>query len=87
MLPTHFGETDLVAYESAAMLFIDAVTEPHAYDAMLRRGGPAEGWLFSMDRYGSGSDRGDGAFTARRGMTLPPLLCVSPMMLENMLNA
>jgi hypothetical protein len=65
----NFSETDRVAYESAAMLFIDAGTEPHAYDAMLRQGGPARGWLFGMDRYGSASDRGNGAFTARRGMT------------------
>src|SRR5262245_58410502 len=41
----NFSETDTMAYESAAKLFLDQGTEPHAYDAMLRRGGPANGWL------------------------------------------
>jgi hypothetical protein len=56
-----------VADESAAMLFIDAGTEPHAYDAMLHRGGPAKGWLFGMDRYGSASDRGGWSIYCEKG--------------------
>ncbi len=83
----NLSETDRMVYEEAAMLFIDAGMEPHSYDAALRQGGPANGWLFGMDRYGSASDRGDGAFTARRGTTLPPLPCVSPTIQESMLSA
>jgi hypothetical protein len=63
----NFSETDRVAYESAAMLFIDAGTKPHAYDAMLRQGGPAKGWLFGMDRYGSASDRGGWSIYCEKG--------------------
>ncbi len=54
----NFSETHELAYESAALQFIDARTSPQEYDKMLRRGGPAEGWLFSMGRYGCASDRG-----------------------------
>jgi len=54
----NLSETDRMVYEEAAMLFIDTEMESHTYDAALRRGGPAKGWLFSMDRYGCASDRG-----------------------------
>lgn len=54
----NFNETDVLTYGSAATLFIDAQTSPQAYDAMLRQGGPAKGWMFGMDRYGIASDRG-----------------------------
>jgi len=63
----NYSETGRMEYESAAMLFIDAGTEPHAYDAMLRRGGPANGWLFGMDRYGSVSDRGGWSIYCEKG--------------------
>lgn len=54
----NFDETQTMTYESAAMRFITARTRSQDYDAMLRRGGPAEGWLFGVDRYGCASDRG-----------------------------
>jgi hypothetical protein len=63
----NFSETDTLAYESAAMLFIDAGMEPHAYDAMLRQGGPAKGWLFGMDRYGSASNQGGWSIYCEKG--------------------
>jgi hypothetical protein len=63
----NFNETDRMVYEAAAMLFVDAGTEPHAYDAMLRRGGPANGWLFGVDRYGSASDRGGWSIYCEKG--------------------
>jgi hypothetical protein len=45
----NLSETDRMVYEEAAMLFIDAGMEPHSYDAALRQGGPANGWLFGME--------------------------------------
>lgn len=63
----NFSETNRMVYESAAMLFIDAGTEAHAYDAMLRQGGPANGWLFGMGRYGSASDRGGWSIYCEKG--------------------
>lgn len=62
-----FSETSALAFESAAALFIDARIEPHAYDAMLRQGGPTKGWLFGMDRYGSASDRGGWSIYCEKG--------------------
>ncbi len=62
-----FSETKKITYESAAMLFIDAETEQHTYDAMLRKGGPASGWLFGMDRYGSASDKGGWSIYCEKG--------------------
>lgn len=55
----NFSETDGVSHESASLLLIDATTEPDTDDAMMRLGGPTEGWLFGMDRFGSASDRGE----------------------------
>lgn len=55
----NFGVTDVLTYESAAMMFIDKGIEPHVYEAKLTEGGPAKGWLFGVDRYGSASDQGD----------------------------
>lgn len=63
----NFSRTDRMLYESASTLFIDAGTEPQAYDAMLRQGGPANGWLFGMDRYGSASDRGGWSIYCEKG--------------------
>ena len=63
----NLSETDRMVYEEAAMLFIDAGMEPHSYDAALRQGGPANGWLFGMDRYGSASDRGGWSIYCEKG--------------------
>lgn len=63
----NFSETDQMVYEVAAMLFIDAKTEPHAYDTMLRQGGPTDGWLFGVDRYGSASDQGGWSIYCEKG--------------------
>lgn len=63
----NFRETDQVAYESAAMVFIDARTEPHEYNTILRSGGPTKGWLFRMDRYGIASDRGGWSIYCEKG--------------------
>jgi hypothetical protein len=54
----NFNKTDTMTYDSAAMRFITEGTSEHDYDAMLRQGGPAHGWLFGIDRYGCSSDRG-----------------------------
>lgn len=63
----NLSETDdQFVYESAA-LFIDAKTEPSVYDAMLRRGGPANGWLFRMDRYGCASNKGGWGIYCEKG--------------------
>lgn len=63
----NFSETDVMAYESAVMLFIDTETKPQSYDAMLRQGGPAQGWLFGMDRFGSASDLGGWSIYCEKG--------------------
>lgn len=55
----NFNEGNFKVFESAAMIFVDANTDPSAYDNMLRQGGPAKGWLFGMDRYGVAADRGN----------------------------
>ena len=54
----NFSETATMTYDSAAMRFITADTSSQNYDAMLRQGGAAQGWLFGVDRYGCSSDRG-----------------------------
>lgn len=43
---------------SSALLFVDPTTEPAAYAARLRQGGPAEAWLYDMDRFACASDGG-----------------------------
>jgi len=63
----NFSETDQMAYESAATLFIDAATKPHAYDAMLRRDRSGQGWLYGMDRYGCTSNRGGWSIYCEKG--------------------
>ncbi|WP_026792549.1 hypothetical protein [Pleomorphomonas oryzae] len=54
----NFSKTERTEYGSADMLFIDAETKPDEYGARLREGGPASGWLYVVDFYGSASDRG-----------------------------
>jgi len=63
----NFDEMSKVEDELAAAVFIDAETEPHAYDAMLREGGAAEGWLFGMDRYGGASSQGGWCIYCEKG--------------------
>jgi hypothetical protein len=74
----NFSETDGMPYESAAMSFIDTETEPHAYDAMLRQGGPAKGWLFGMDRFGSASDRGGWSIYCEKGNDIAAIALRQP---------
>jgi hypothetical protein len=66
----NFSETDRLVYREAAMLFTDKGTKPSAYDTILRRGGPANGWLFGTDRYGSASDRGEWSIYCEKGNDL-----------------
>jgi hypothetical protein len=69
------------AYGNFSAIFIESGMTAAQYDAELRRGGPAEGWLFSMDHYGCASDIGrwiiycekdnDVAVVALRGWKTP----------------
>lgn len=63
----NFSEMDRRTDEFGAVLFLDAETGPHSYDAMLRRGGPANGWLFGTDRYGSASNLGGWSIYCEKG--------------------
>lgn len=63
----NFDEMSKVEDGLAAAVFIDAETEPYAYDAMLREGGAAEGWLFGMDRYGGASSQGGWCIYCEKG--------------------
>jgi hypothetical protein len=45
-------------YGQAVAIFLEAQTTGVDFDTQLRRGEPATGWLFSMDRYGCSSDGG-----------------------------
>lgn len=54
----NLSRTRTVAYSHAAVIFLEAQVTGVEYDAQLRSGGPATGWLFSMDRYGCASDGG-----------------------------
>lgn len=40
-------------------IFIEDGMTPAVYDAQIRRGGPASGWLFGVDHYGCASDVGN----------------------------
>jgi hypothetical protein len=55
----NFSRTQVLEYQVAEALFLERRTSEAEYDFWLRRGGPAEAWLFSMDRYGCASDKGE----------------------------
>ena len=46
-------------YREAPAIFFDSGMTGAEFDLQLRRGGPATGWLFSMDHYGCASDCGN----------------------------
>ena len=54
----NLSRTHTMAYSQAAAIFLDAQMTGVEYDVQLRSGGPATGWLFSIDRYGCASDGG-----------------------------
>jgi hypothetical protein len=46
-----YDESDMICFEEGAV--------GNEYESKLKEGGPANGWLFSMDRYGCASDKGN----------------------------
>ena len=46
------------AFREVPAIFFESGMTGAEYDARLRRGGPATGWLFGMDHYGCASNRG-----------------------------
>ena len=52
------SRTEVMDFEKACSIFLDSTINENEYYEQLRTGGPAEGWLFSMDRYGCASDKG-----------------------------
>lgn len=63
----NFSNSSTLTYENAAKVFLEATSQPDDYDAMLRDGGPASGWLFRMDRYGCASDLGGWSIYCEKG--------------------
>jgi len=55
----NFSQTSTLEYQEAAAVFLEEGVTGSDYDSRLRNGGPAEGWLFAMDRYGCASDKGE----------------------------
>jgi len=55
----NFSMTNAIEHNEAAGIFIDATSKGDAYEAQLRLGGPAAGWLFGVDRYGCASNKGE----------------------------
>jgi hypothetical protein len=54
----NFSRTSVMDYCEVAAIFLETSMTGTEYDARLRSGGPAEGWLFDGDRYGCASDGG-----------------------------
>jgi hypothetical protein len=46
-------------YQKASYFFIERTTTEEEYITKLSEGGPALGWIFSMERYGCTSDKGE----------------------------
>ena len=63
----NLSRTRTMTYNEAAVIFIEKQTTSIEYDAQLRSGGPAAGWLFSMDRYGCASDGGSWSIYCEKG--------------------
>jgi hypothetical protein len=55
----NFTQTRVLEYQEAAFIFIEAKMSEDEFDAKVREGGPASGWLFGVDHYGCSSDNGD----------------------------
>jgi hypothetical protein len=55
----NFSRTRVLEYQEAAAIFLEEGLRASDYDSWLRNGGPAAGWLFSMERYGCSSDKGE----------------------------
>ena len=55
----NLDQTRSLKFEEASAIFLDRMTTASEYAAKLRRGGPAVGWLYGMDKYGCASDVGD----------------------------
>jgi hypothetical protein len=54
----NFTQTRALEYQEAAAIYLEETMSESEYASRLRAGGPAEGWFFSIDRYGCGSDKG-----------------------------
>jgi hypothetical protein len=63
----NFSESSTLTCENGAKLFLDATSQPGDYDVSLRKGGPAMGWLFAMDRYGCASEAGGWSIYCEKG--------------------
>src|SRR5207253_2039091 len=46
-------------FDAIEAIFLDAMTGGAAYADKLRAGGPADGWLYAVDRYACASDVGE----------------------------
>ena len=55
----NLSETDSSEFEKIAAIFLDGMVTGREYETLLRGGGPAVGWLYSMDRYGCASEIGE----------------------------
>lgn len=55
----NFSRTHVLEYQAAATIFIEKSVSNEQYDAWLRSGGPASGWLYARERYGLASDGGE----------------------------
>lgn len=54
----NLDRTEAYEMERAALLFIDELADKRAYMDTLRGAGPADGWIFAMDRFVCTSDIG-----------------------------
>ncbi|WP_306715869.1 hypothetical protein [Burkholderia dolosa] len=52
-------KTERLEFGGIAAIFLDEMTSTVAYDEKLRDGGPADGWLYRVDRYACASDVGE----------------------------
>jgi hypothetical protein len=55
----NLSETRSLEFENASAIYLDAMVTGSEYRARLRGDGPATGWLYSMDKYGCASDKGE----------------------------
>jgi hypothetical protein len=55
----NLSEAVSLEFENAAAVYLDGMITKADYQACLRGGGPATGWLYSMGRYGCASNKGE----------------------------
>jgi hypothetical protein len=55
----NLSETASLDFENASAIYLDEMVTGADYQARLRGDSPATGWLYSMDRYGCASNKGE----------------------------